>query len=50
MKIDVWGKDLDIISNYIDQVLVNAPLFAAAKELYQKGLLDVLVNQDAASV
>ena len=34
MKIDVWGKDLDIISNYIDQVLVNAPLFAAAKELY----------------
>ena len=50
MEKDIWEKDLDIIGNYIDRVIVKAPLFAAPKELYQKGLLDGLAIQDTASV
>jgi hypothetical protein len=40
MKMGIWEKDLDIVGNHIDQVCVKAKLFAAVKELYQKGLLD----------
>ena len=50
MKKDIWEKDLDIIGNYIYKVVVKAPLFAAARELYQKELLDGLAIQDTASV
>ena len=50
MKIDIWEKDLDIVGNYIDQVCVKAPLFAAAKERYQKGLLNGLATEVTAPV
>ena len=50
MKMDIWEKDLDIVGNYIDQVCVKAPLFAAAKERYQKGLLDGQATEVTAPV
>jgi hypothetical protein len=45
MKMDIWEKDLDIVGNHIDQVCVKALLFAAAKERYQKWLLDGLATE-----
>ena len=50
MKIEIWEKDLDIVGNYIDQVCVKAPLFAAKKERYQKGLLNRLATEVTAPV
>ena len=50
MKMDIWEKELDIVGNHIDQVCVKALLFAAAKERYQKWLLDGLATEVTAPV
>ena len=50
MKMDLWKKDLDIISTFINELGVKAPLFKASVELYDKGLSQGRHKQDTASI
>ena len=50
MKIDVWKKDMELISNFIDNHDLISPTFEAAKDIYSKALEEGLGSEDTAAV
>ena len=50
MKIDVWQKDLDIISDFAASLDCPAPLFDAAVEPYRVAMDQGLSKKDTAAV
>ncbi len=50
MKLDVWQKDLDLISEFAERYGVTTPLFSASANLYQSAVADGRGHQDTAAV
>jgi len=50
MKIDVWQKDVQIITDYARELACPTPLFAAAAQLYTAALAQGRAKQDTASI
>ena len=50
MKLDVWQKDLDLISEFATKYGVTTPLFSASSALYESALADGRGQQDTAAV
>ena len=50
MKIDIWKKDMELISNFIDNHDLISPTFEAAKDIYSKALEEGLGSEDTAAV
>jgi putative dehydrogenase len=50
MKIDVWGKDMQVIGDYARKIKVPTPLFSATKAVYRRAAKSGFGAQDTASV
>ncbi len=50
MKIDVWGKDMQVIGDYAKKIKVKTPMFDASKPIYQKAMQSGLGAKDTAAV
>jgi len=50
MKMDVWQKDIQVISEFINKLQCPAPLFTAGIDVYQKGMEQGMDKLDTASV
>jgi putative dehydrogenase len=50
MKLDVWQKDMSIIGDFVKDIGVEAPLFAATIPIYDAALDHGLAAQDTAAV
>lgn len=50
MKVDVWQKDVQIITDFAREIGCPTPLFAAAAQLYTAALAQGRAKQDTASV
>lgn len=50
MKMDIWQKDIQVISDFIKQLDCPSPLFNAGTEIYQKGMQQGMEKLDTASV
>jgi len=50
MKIDVWGKDMQVIGDYARKIKVPTPMFDATKPVYIKAIKSGLGAQDTAAV
>jgi 3-hydroxyisobutyrate dehydrogenase-like beta-hydroxyacid dehydrogenase len=50
MKIDVWGKDMQVIGDYARKIRVPTPLFDATKPVYVKAARSGFGNQDTGAV
>ncbi|OUU78809.1 MAG: hypothetical protein CBC38_06760 [Gammaproteobacteria bacterium TMED78] len=50
MKIDIWKKDMELISDFLISCNSSAPTFNAAKEIYTKALQEGLGSEDTAAV
>ena len=50
MKMDVYQKDINIISAFADGLQCPTPLMSAASEIYRAGLAQGLAKQDTAPV
>ncbi len=50
MKMDLWQKDVAIIADFIEDLGVHAPLFAAGAALYRQAMADGLAKEDTAAV
>jgi len=50
MKVDVWQKDLRIITDFARELGCPTPLFAAAAQLYAAALVQGRAKEDTAAV
>ena len=50
MKIDVWGKDMQVIGDYARKIKVPTPMFDASKPVYVKAMKSGYGAQDTAAV
>jgi L-threonate 2-dehydrogenase len=50
MKIDVWDKDMQVISDYARKIRVPTPMFDASKPIYIKAMKSGRGAQDTAAV
>jgi 3-hydroxyisobutyrate dehydrogenase-like beta-hydroxyacid dehydrogenase len=50
MKMRVFQKDIDVITNFAEGLACPTPLFSASSEIYAKALADGRDNQDTAAV
>jgi L-threonate 2-dehydrogenase len=50
MKIDVWGKDMQVIGDYARKIKVPTPMFDASKPVYVKAMKEGYGAQDTAAV
>jgi L-threonate 2-dehydrogenase len=50
MKIDVWGKDMQVIGDYARKIKVPTPMFDASKPVYVKAMKSGYGSQDTAAV
>ncbi len=50
MKMDLWQKDIGIISDFVQDLDVKTPLFDASVALYNQGFAEGRGQQDTASV
>ena len=50
MRVDMFSKDIGIISDFVEQQGSNAPLFSVAASLYQRAMQDGRNSQDTACV
>jgi 3-hydroxyisobutyrate dehydrogenase-like beta-hydroxyacid dehydrogenase len=50
MKIDIWQKDMDVISDFAKTLKVKTPLFSATGPIYKKAMRSGLGEQDTAAV
>jgi 3-hydroxyisobutyrate dehydrogenase-like beta-hydroxyacid dehydrogenase len=50
MKVDVWQKDLQIITDFARELGCPVPLFAAAAQLYAAALAQGRAKEDTAAV
>lgn len=50
MKMDVWQKDIDVISDFAKQLDCPNPLFSAGTEIYKKAMQQGMSKLDTASV
>ena len=50
MKIDVWGKDMQVIGDYARKIKVPTPMFDASKPVYMKAMKSGYGAQDTAAV
>jgi putative dehydrogenase len=50
MKIDVWGKDMQVIGDYARKIKVPTPMFDASKPVYVKAMKSGFGAQDTAAV
>ena len=50
MKVDVWQKDISIITDFARELGCPIPLFAAAAQLYAAALAQGRAKEDTAAV